>query len=101
MNVSVIIPTLNEEKILPHLLDDFRNQTAKDFEVIVADAGSGDKTVEVAKAYKAQLVKGGLPAVGRNNGAKIARGEFLFFLDADVRFTERADGVFAWICLGH
>jgi len=85
MKVSVIIPTLNEEKLLPNLLEDLQNQSLNDYELIVADAGSRDRTPEVAKEYGATIVKGGIPAVGRNNGAKIATGEFLFFLDADVR----------------
>jgi len=85
MKVSVIIPTLNEEELLPNILEDLQNQSLNDYELIVADAGSRDRTPEVAKEYDATIVKGGIPAVGRNNGAKIATGEFLFFLDADVR----------------
>ncbi len=54
------------------------------YEVIVADAGSKDKTLEIAKNYGCKIVSGGLPAKGRNNGAKIAKGDLLLFLDADV-----------------
>jgi len=94
MKISIVIPTLNEEKYLPGLLKDLSKQTFKDYEIIVADANSKDKTREIAKKYKAKIVQGGHPGIGRNNGAKIARGEFIFFLDADVRlekdFLERA-----------
>ena len=85
MEISVIIPALNEELLLPDLLEDLQNQSFKDFEVIIADAGSSDKTREIAQEYGAKIVQGGLPAVGRNNGARVARGAFLFFLDADIR----------------
>ncbi|GBD33798.1 putative glycosyltransferase EpsJ [bacterium HR34] len=83
MYLSIIIPTLNEEKYLPKLLESIKKQTFKDYEIIVADAGSKDKTVEIAKKYGCKIVKGGLPAQGRNNGAKHAQGELLLFLDAD------------------
>lgn len=88
MNVSIVIPTLNEEELLPNLLEDVQHQTLNDYEVIVADAGSHDRTLDVAKKYDATIVQGGLPAVGRNNGANVATGEFLFFLDADVRIPD-------------
>jgi len=84
MKISIIIPALNEENALPKLLKSIRSQSFKDYEVIVADANSKDRTVQVAKEYGARVVAGGMPAVGRNNGAKVAEGEFLFFLDADV-----------------
>jgi enolase len=82
--ISIIIPTLNEEKHLPFLLESLKEQTFNDFEVIVSDAGSEDKTRKIAKDWKCKVAEGGLPAKGRNNGAEIAQGEILFFLDADV-----------------
>ncbi|MBI2647452.1 glycosyltransferase [Candidatus Woesearchaeota archaeon] len=82
--ISIIIPTWNEEKYLPKLLECIKKQTYKDYEIIVADANSKDKTREVAKKYNCRIVKGGVPAVGRNNGAKVAKGDILLFLDADV-----------------
>ena len=48
MKLSIVIPTLNEEEFLPTLLSCLKHQTFKDFEVIVADAGSKDNTVEIA-----------------------------------------------------
>jgi glycosyltransferase involved in cell wall biosynthesis len=84
MKVSIIIPALNEEKVLPRLLDSIKAQGFNDYEVIVADAHSRDRTREIAAEYGCRVVDGGLPAVGRNAGAAAAQGEFLFFLDADV-----------------
>ncbi|MFO3796409.1 MAG: glycosyltransferase [Anaerolineales bacterium] len=84
MKVSVIIPTLNERDYLPRLLRALREQTHVPHEVIVADAGSIDGTPELAGAFGAQVVAGGMPATGRNAGARHASGEILLFLDADV-----------------
>ena len=82
--ISVVIPALNEEKFLPILLESLKNQTFKDYEVIVADAGSKDNTLEIANSYGARVVPGGMPGPGRNRGAEVATGEFLFFFDSDV-----------------
>lgn len=94
MNISIIIPTLNEEAYLPKLLTSIQRQNFTNYEVIVADAGSTDATVDIAQRFGARIVEGGTPAAGRNAGARIARGEFLFFFDADVQlpknFLERA-----------
>lgn len=82
--LSIIIPTLNEEHYLPPVLESIKRQSFKDYEIIVADADSTDKTVEIAKNYGCWVVPGGLPAKGRNEGAKVARGDTLLFLDADT-----------------
>jgi len=81
--LSIIIPTLNEEKYLPILLREIKKQNFRDLEIIVADANSEDKTIEIAKNFGCKIVKGGLPAKGRNEGAKIARGKIFLFMDAD------------------
>ena len=86
--ISIIIPTLNEKKYLPKLLKSIKKQTFSDYEIIVSDANSKDKTKEIALEYGCKLVKGGRPAVGRNAGAKVANGEYLLFLDADVILPE-------------
>ncbi|MGB9883365.1 MAG: glycosyltransferase [Microgenomates group bacterium] len=88
---SIIIPTLNEEKYLPNLLNDLFRQKEKDFEVIVIDGYSQDKTKEIALAYKKKLDlfffqsdKKNV-ASQRNFGAQKAQGQYLVFLDADSR----------------
>jgi len=82
--LSVIIPTLNEEKRLPALLQALQAQTRPPDEILVADAGSQDRTAEIAHQAGVRLIAGGRPAVGRNAGAHQARGDLLLFLDADV-----------------
>ena len=83
-HLSVIIPTLNEIAYLPHLLDTLAIQTHLPDEIIVADAGSKDGTAELAHSRGVRVVQGGVPAVGRNLGARAAKGDLLLFLDADV-----------------
>lgn len=87
--LSIIIPTLNEEDFLPGLLKSIKLQTFKDYEIIVADAGSKDKTAGIAGKYGCRVVPGGLPAKGRNEGAMVANGNLLLFLDADTKLPHK------------
>ncbi len=82
--LSIIIPTKNEERYLPALLNSLKEQSFQDFEVIVADHASTDRTREIAGAENARMIEGGMPGVGRNRGAEVASGEIFLFLDADV-----------------
>jgi glycosyltransferase involved in cell wall biosynthesis len=85
--LSIIIPTLNEEKFLPRLLDSIKNQKFSDYEIIVSDGGSIDKTRQIALDNNCRFVldtEHHHPSWQRNNGAAIARGDILLFLDADT-----------------
>ncbi len=84
--LSIIIPTLNEESYLPLLLESIKKQDFTDYEIIIADANSKDKTRKIAKTYKCRIVAGGSVAIGRNKGAKVAQGDLLLFIDADMFF---------------
>lgn len=86
--LSIIIPSLNEEEYLPWLFSSIKKQKFSDYEIILADAGSKDKTLQIAKKYRCKIIPGGLPAKGRNEGAKVAKGEDLLFLDADTVLPE-------------
>lgn len=83
--VSIIIPAFNEEKYLPKLITSIKHQTYRDIEIIVVDNLSTDKTASVAREMGAVVItvaEKNLPFV-RNKGAEKARGEILFFIDAD------------------
>lgn len=85
--LSIIIPTLNEEKYLSRLLESIEKQSFSDYEVIVSDGGSSDQTISIAKKHNCRTVidlKHHHPSWQRNNGAARARGEILLFLDADT-----------------
>jgi glycosyltransferase involved in cell wall biosynthesis len=88
---SIIIPTLNEEVALPHLISDLQNQTFNNFEVFMVDANSKDKTIEIAKKAEsdARFTTITSPeqnvSVQRNFGASKAKGDWLIFFDADSR----------------
>lgn len=89
--LSVIIPTLNEADYLPRLLKDLTKQKEHAFEVIVVDGGSSDKTVTLARTFIGKLplkileVDKKNVSFQRNSGARIAKGSYLVFFDADVQ----------------
>lgn len=89
MTFSIVIPALNEEQLIPRLLEALGNQTYKDFEVILVDANSTDKTIEEAKKFSKQFPLQIISTTeknvsgSRNIGALKAKGGYLFFIDAD------------------
>lgn len=81
--LSVIIPTLNEA---PRIAQSIATAATADTEIIVADGGSTDRTVEIAQSLGAHIVVGNQARAGQQNlGASAARGEVLLFLHADTR----------------
>jgi glycosyltransferase involved in cell wall biosynthesis len=84
LSLSVVIPARNEARVLPGLLNALDAQTLRPKETIVADAASVDRTPAIARGYGCKVVSGGLPAVGRNAGARAASGDLVVFLDSDV-----------------
>ena len=93
--LTVVIPAKNEVTMLPKLLASLARQDFAEMSgtrILVADAGSTDGTVEAALRFASQLrievVPGGLPSVGRNTGARLARTKYVLFLDADVELGD-------------
>jgi len=83
---SIVIPTYNEAKYVSKTLLALKNQTFKDFEVIVKDGQSRDETVRIAKNFTSKVVSIRDCSAGdaRNQGAHYAEGEILVFMDADT-----------------
>ena len=94
--LTIVIPAKNESLLLPRLLDSLCRQDylqMRSTKVYVADAGSIDGTPDIALSYDPRLhievIKGGLPAVGRNAGAWLAETPYILFLDADIEVSDR------------
>jgi glycosyltransferase involved in cell wall biosynthesis len=90
--ISVIIPAYNAERTLAETLQSVLEQTIQEFEILVVDDGSGDRTPEIAQSFgdpRIQVLRGnrGGASQARNRGITAAQGEFLAFLDADDLWT--------------
>lgn len=86
-DVSVIIPVYNAESYISMCLHALKASSYSPFETIVIDDGSTDGSVAAAEGFGVRVLKlsgNSGPAVARNEGAAIASGEILLFIDADV-----------------
>ena len=92
--VSVIIPMYNEERYIWRCLESLKEQTFKDFEVILIDDGSKDATIKIAESFKNDFKltileqKHWWPWKARNRWAKEAKWDILIFVDADMYFDK-------------
>lgn len=85
--ISVIVPVRNSPELLRTCLEHIQQTTIPDYEIIVVDDASTDNTASVAQEMGARVLhleQQSGPAKARNKGAEIARGEYVFFIDADV-----------------
>lgn len=98
--ISVIIPALDEQDYIRYALDGLRKQSMRNFETIVVDGGSSDRTVSIAKSF-ANVITCRKRGTGRarNMGARKATGNILLFIDADTKpspkLLETYSGIFS------
>ncbi len=88
--ISVIIPIYNTEKYLKKCLDSVKNQTYKNFEVIMVDDGSTDNSADICKEYEKNdsrfkyfYKENGGEGSARNYGIKKAGNDYIAFIDSD------------------
>jgi GT2 family glycosyltransferase len=85
--ISVVMPVYNSERLLGECLAALNASTFRDFETIVVDDSSTDRSREIAAAHGARVVPSGGrlgPGRARNKGVEHARGDIVFFIDSDV-----------------
>ena len=108
--VSVVICVRNGEKCVSGCIESLLNQTFRDYEIVIVDDASNDRTVEVISRFKDQRIKClrnkewfGIPK-SRNIGLKHAKGKYIFFTDADCTVSkdwiEEGLSCFADDCVG-
>ena len=98
--ISIIIPLYNAEKYIGECLNSILAQTFQDYEVIVVDDCSTDKSCEVVENYvpkfggRLELIRrkqnSGLPSAPSNTGIKMSRGKYIFLMDNDDIMTNTA-----------
>ncbi|OGI12081.1 hypothetical protein A3K64_01940 [Candidatus Micrarchaeota archaeon RBG_16_36_9] len=89
MDISIIVPALNEEKLIGKCLGSLREQNfSGKYEIIVVDGHSEDRTVRIARKYADKILTSPIRNVSfqRNLGAKYSKGNILAFADADTVF---------------
>ena len=86
---SVIIPTYNQGNLLTKAVNSVLDQSYKNFEIIIIDNFSDDKTQKIVENFKSDKIiyekirNYGVIAKSRNSGIKISNGKWLAFLDSD------------------
>jgi glycosyltransferase involved in cell wall biosynthesis len=93
--LTIVIPAKNEAKLIPRLLTSLTNQDYSKMSrtrVLVADANSTDGTQEIVLSFRDRLnvsvIPGGIPSVGRNQGAARAETPYVLFIDADIELAD-------------
>jgi glycosyltransferase involved in cell wall biosynthesis len=85
--ISVVVPAVNEERYIGYMFEGLSRQVFRNFEVIVVDGNSTDKTRDIARANGAKVIIEKRRGIGRarNVGAMTARGRIIVFIDADTK----------------
>jgi glycosyltransferase involved in cell wall biosynthesis len=93
--LTIVIPAKNEAKLIGGLLTSLATQDyplMSSTKVFLADATSTDGTADIARSYcnwlDVEIIEGGLPAVGRNAGARRANTPYVLFIDADIEISD-------------
>lgn len=91
-SVSIVIPTFNRENFVVNAIDSVLKQSFRDYEIIVVDDGSTDRTRKVLESYGERIKyiyqeNSGVSSA-RNTGIRAAKGEWIAFLDSDDEWTE-------------
>lgn len=86
MQLNIIIPTYNEELMLPVLLPFLLKYKTDNSSILIVDGNSNDKTLEIAKQFGVEIIAS--PQLGRANqmnyGASLSNGDVLYFIHADT-----------------
>lgn len=87
--ISFVVPAYNEERVLGAALDGLHAAAlglGEPYEVVVADDASTDRTAAIAEGYGARVIRLAHRQIAatRNSGARHAKGDLLFFVDADT-----------------
>lgn len=93
--ISVVIPLYNKEAIVERSLQSVLSQSFRDFEVVVVDDGSTDRSAEIVRGINDPRIllvsqENGGPSKARNTGVRAAQGEWILFLDADDELLQDA-----------
>ena len=98
--ISIVVPAYNAEKTIKGTMSDLLAQSYRDYEIVLVDDGSTDTTPDICDSYREKYdnvrvlhqVNGGL-SNARNNGTKVAAGDYVTYVDSDDRvgksFLER------------
>src|SRR6266436_6498719 len=92
--LTIVIPAKNEAKLIPRLLTSLTTQDYSKMRItplLVADAGSTDRTPNIVRSFRdrltGDLIPGGMPTVGRNSRAARGTTRYVFFLDAVIELA--------------
>ena len=87
--ISIILPTYNSEKYIFECISSVLNQSYKEFEIIVIDNNSSDKTLNIIRSFKSEKIKifniknYGNISISRNLGIEKSIGNWIAFIDSD------------------
>ena len=92
-SISIIIPTLNEEKNIENCLNSIYKQyyPANLYEIIIIDNGSVDKTLEIVSKYKVKIIKSKIKdaEISKIIGLRESHNEYFIYIDADIEIIDK------------